>query len=237
MNISTNNAKACARIDVMEGDNFLKAYKRNDGVDSWRASSHFSGASTFNFISISNPISIFPHHSQSIHDILISSHTNPIMKYSAAAFFLAATTAVAAPLATVTSSATASQATSTAYTSATPAVGAAVPETPATPYYDFVGLQLSDEVSGANTDVNVTVDGVPQSLQDLFLGTAVEKNGVVLATSAQLVQNFQGIDCKIELANGDVLADLNTNSNFSFLLNGQEVNVDGDTITCNRVQG
>lgn len=58
-----------------------------------------------------------------------------------------------------------------------------------------VTVQLANEVSGANSDISVPVDGVPRPVQELWGSTPVSNWGIVEGTSAQLTGFEQEITC------------------------------------------
>lgn len=59
-------------------------------------------------------------------------------------------------------------------------------------------LQLANDHSGASADVVIPVDGVKRPIQELWADTAVASNGLVFASSAQLVAFEQTTSCTIE---------------------------------------
>ncbi|KAJ5864459.1 uncharacterized protein N7529_006375 [Penicillium soppii] len=60
-----------------------------------------------------------------------------------------------------------------------------------------VTVQLANDQSGANANVKVPADGEKRSIGSLWGWTAVAKDGVVFATSAQLVKFEQDTACEI----------------------------------------
>lgn len=58
-------------------------------------------------------------------------------------------------------------------------------------------IQLANDQSGANANVAVPVDGVKRSVQELWGHTSVAKNGLVFASSTQLVAFQQTTVCTI----------------------------------------
>ncbi|KAJ5692000.1 hypothetical protein N7462_001423 [Penicillium macrosclerotiorum] len=58
-------------------------------------------------------------------------------------------------------------------------------------------IQLANDQSGANANVAVPVDGVKRPVQELWGHTAVARNGLVFASSAQLTAFQQTTVCTI----------------------------------------
>ena len=58
-------------------------------------------------------------------------------------------------------------------------------------------LQLANDLSGANHNAVILTDGTTYPLTDLFAGTAVDVNGQILASSAQLVAHPTYVQCAI----------------------------------------
>ncbi|KAE8421180.1 hypothetical protein BDV36DRAFT_292614 [Aspergillus pseudocaelatus] len=65
------------------------------------------------------------------------------------------------------------------------------------PNVQTVSVQLSNDQSGANANVDVPTDGNRRSVQALWGHTSVSTNGVVTATSAQLTRFQQSTHCEI----------------------------------------
>jgi hypothetical protein len=86
----------------------------------------------------------------------------------------------------------------------------------AAPTYPTVTVQFSNDQTGANANVPVITDGTPYAVSTLFAGTAVDINGRIIATSAQLTQFVQGTFCVVK-AGDTVIGNLNTDKTFADL--------------------
>ncbi|KAE8375428.1 hypothetical protein BDV26DRAFT_295077 [Aspergillus bertholletiae] len=92
-------------------------------------------------------------------------------------------------------------------------------------------VQLANDQSGANADVDIPTDGRLHSVQALWGGTSVSTNGVVSATSAQLVGFQQTTRCTI-VEQPNVNAQLNAQATWTQLEGGQLVKLDRAWIWC-----
>ena len=94
-----------------------------------------------------------------------------------------------------------------------------------------VTVQLANDQSGANANVDVPADGKKRSIDTLWAHTAVAKNGVVYATSAQLTKFQQDSVCEIT---GDDHLDvkLNARQTWVSLKGGAVVNLKNAFIVC-----
>ncbi len=99
----------------------------------------------------------------------------------------------------------------------------------------FFKLQLSDDITGHNADVNVPANGEPQSLADLFGNTNLVQDGSVIATSAQNVAPGQNIACIIVDTDSGDEVELDQQVTFAQLTGGdsaEEVDVSDFAIVC-----
>ncbi|PNP44747.1 hypothetical protein TGAM01_v202977 [Trichoderma gamsii] len=60
-----------------------------------------------------------------------------------------------------------------------------------------VTVQLSNDVSGANGDASIPLDGRPVDIGQAFGHSNLFKNGKLLVTSIFFVANFQNVDCVV----------------------------------------
>lgn len=60
-----------------------------------------------------------------------------------------------------------------------------------------VTVQLSDDVSGANSDASIPLNGSPVDIGKAFGNSNLFKNGKLLVTSIFFVANFQNVDCVV----------------------------------------
>ncbi len=63
------------------------------------------------------------------------------------------------------------------------------------PAAQVVTFQLTNDIAGITATGNIAANGVAVRLGDLFGNTNLVENGRVVATSAQLVANFQNTFC------------------------------------------
>ncbi|KAJ5335295.1 hypothetical protein N7452_007698 [Penicillium brevicompactum] len=68
---------------------------------------------------------------------------------------------------------------------------------PSSYHVDEVTVQLANDQSGANANVDVPADGKKRSIDSLWGHTAVARKGVVYASSAQLTKFQEDTHCKI----------------------------------------
>ncbi|KAL7931546.1 hypothetical protein V8C35DRAFT_309778 [Trichoderma chlorosporum] len=64
-----------------------------------------------------------------------------------------------------------------------------------------VQVQFANDVTGANGNAQIPLDGVPINLGQAYGGTNLEKDGTLFVTSLQFTANFQNVQC-IVLKNG-----------------------------------
>lgn len=76
------------------------------------------------------------------------------------------------------------------------ASGLAAP-TPQSAWGTTATIQLANDQSGAYADVAVPVDAVKRPVQELFGQTSIAEDGLVFASSAQLVDFEQTVVCTI----------------------------------------
>lgn len=91
-------------------------------------------------------------------------------------------------------------------------------------------VQLANEQSGANANVDIPTDGNPQSVASLWGKTSVSKDGVVYATSAQLVAFQQETSCVI--FQRDRYAELDASKTWVSLSGGEVVDLNGAFVVC-----
>ncbi|KAJ5222740.1 uncharacterized protein N7469_008980 [Penicillium citrinum] len=92
-------------------------------------------------------------------------------------------------------------------------------------------IQLANDQSGANANVAVPEDGRKYSIKSLWGKTAVAKNGVVQATSAQLVAFQQDTECKI-FGDDKLYVELDARKTWAQLKGGKVVNLDRAYVVC-----
>ncbi|KAF7591412.1 hypothetical protein BBP40_001573 [Aspergillus hancockii] len=109
--------------------------------------------------------------------------------------------------------------------SADPAGGKAV---------DTVTVQLANDQSGANAGRTIPADGVKHSIVDLYGKTSVGDNGVVRATSAQLVKFQENTVCKISQKQPAVDVTLNSRQTWKSLQGGATVKLQDATLECRK---
>lgn len=91
-------------------------------------------------------------------------------------------------------------------------------------------LQLANDQSGANANVAVPEDGKKYSIKSLWGRTAVAKNDVVYATSAQLVAFQQDTECRI--FGDDIHVELDAKKTWAQLKGGKVVNLNHAYVVC-----
>ncbi|OGM49325.1 hypothetical protein ABOM_003586 [Aspergillus bombycis] len=94
-----------------------------------------------------------------------------------------------------------------------------------------VTVQLSNEQSGANANVDIPTDGNQRSIQSLWGHTDVTVKGVVTASSAQFNKFQQTSHCKI-VQQPDVNAELNAQQTWVSLNQGKLVQLSHGHIRC-----
>jgi hypothetical protein len=93
-----------------------------------------------------------------------------------------------------------------------------------------VTVQLANDQSGANANVNVPTDGKERHIEALWGKTAVARNGAVYASSAQLTKFQQDSVCEIYGYRLD--AKLNSRQTWVSLKGGSVVNLKDAYIKC-----
>ncbi|KAF7117629.1 hypothetical protein CNMCM5793_006721 [Aspergillus hiratsukae] len=93
-----------------------------------------------------------------------------------------------------------------------------------------VTVQLANDQSGTNANVNIRADGVQHSVESLWGHTSVARNGVVYASSAQLTAFQQDTVCRISGPGVDVT--LTAIHTWSWLQGGKVVNLHEAHIVC-----
>jgi hypothetical protein len=90
-----------------------------------------------------------------------------------------------------------------------------------------LNFSVSDDVSGANVGSSILADGTALSFSDLFSGTAIDRNGAIIATSIQSISNGAGIFCIVSDGEGNQVGLLNEQKTFVDL-DGKEGAVETD---------
>ncbi|CAI7669327.1 unnamed protein product [Penicillium bialowiezense] len=99
-------------------------------------------------------------------------------------------------------------------------------------HVDEVTVQLANDQSGANANVNVPADGKKRAIDSLWGHTAVARKGVVYASSAQLTKFQQDTACEIT-GEHHLDAKLNSRQTWVSLQGGKVVNLkDAFICTC-----
>jgi hypothetical protein len=93
-----------------------------------------------------------------------------------------------------------------------------------------VTVQLANDQSGANANVNIRADGAKHRVESLWGHTSVARNGVVYASSTQLTAFQQDTVCKI--FGGGVDVTLTAIHTWSWLEGGKVVNLKDAYIVC-----
>ena len=102
---------------------------------------------------------------------------------------------------------------------------------PSNQHVDEVTVQLANDQSGANANVDVPADGKKRSIDSLWGHTAVARKGVVYATSAQLTKFEEDTVCKI-FGKHDLYAKLNSRQTWVSLKGGAVVTLKDAYIVC-----
>lgn len=92
-------------------------------------------------------------------------------------------------------------------------------------------IQLANDHSGANANVAVPENGQKYSIKSLWERTAVAKNGVVSASSAQLVAFQQDTVCKI-FGGDHIHVELDARKTWAQLKGGKVVDLDHAFVVC-----
>ncbi|KAJ5529354.1 hypothetical protein N7527_002747 [Penicillium freii] len=92
-------------------------------------------------------------------------------------------------------------------------------------------VQLANDQSGANANVAIPTDGHPRSVAHLWGKTPVSKDGVVHATSAQLVAFQQDTSCVI-FQRDHYYAELDAQKTWVSLKGGEVVDLNGAFVVC-----
>lgn len=80
----------------------------------------------------------------------------------------------------------------------------AISAAPATSPRDTVPsiiISVANDLTGANAAVPVPGDGIARNIPDLFRGTAIDRNGAFMATSAQLTKFSEKTRCFFQNVN------------------------------------
>lgn len=93
-------------------------------------------------------------------------------------------------------------------------------------------IQLANDQTGANANVAVPVDGVKRSVEELWGHTSVAQNGIVFASSAQLVAFSQTVDCTITEYQPHLSATLNAEKNWASLGGGHAMDLCSAQVVC-----
>lgn len=94
-----------------------------------------------------------------------------------------------------------------------------------------VTVQLANDQSGANANVDIPADGNQRSVQALWGKTSVSTNGIVSASSAQLNKFQQTTHCRIT-QNPNVNAELDAQRTWTQLDQGKVVQLTHAFIVC-----
>jgi hypothetical protein len=78
-----------------------------------------------------------------------------------------------------------------AMATASPTLRRQIPQIPS------VTFSLINDITGANVPIPVLADGLPVRFGDAFAGTNLDKNGIVTATSGQLVTLDKNVRCVV----------------------------------------
>ncbi|KAJ9491034.1 hypothetical protein VN97_g2232 [Penicillium thymicola] len=92
-------------------------------------------------------------------------------------------------------------------------------------------VQLANDKSGANANVAIPTDGNPRSVAHLWGKTPVSKDGVVYASSAQLVAFQHDTSCVI-FQRDHYHAELDAQKTWVSLSGGEVVNLNDAFVVC-----
>lgn len=108
----------------------------------------------------------------------------------------------------------------------------AAPARQARQTYPTLNFALSNDVSGAQVGSSIVADRHAITFGDVFHGTALDRDGVIVATSIQSTSNGAGIICTISDHEGNQIGLLTEQTTFVDL-DGQEgaVEVDVSALT------
>lgn len=96
-------------------------------------------------------------------------------------------------------------------------------------------VQLANDQSGANANVAIPTDGNPRSVAHLWGKTPVSKDGVVYASSAQLVAFQQDTSCVIFNRENKHHAELDAKHTWVSLTGGAVVDLSDAFLVCKDV--
>lgn len=116
----------------------------------------------------------------------------------------------------------------TTLAAASPTLRRQAPPTPS------VTFSLSNDITGTNVPLAVLADGTPIRLGTAFAGTALDKAGIVTATSGQLVTLDATVFCVVDNGAGQVwrLNSQNTFVDLDGVEGAVETNVNDFVLTC-----
>lgn len=97
-----------------------------------------------------------------------------------------------------------------------------------------ITISISNDQTGRNAAVTVPGDGIARNIPDLFRGTAVDQDGAITGTSAQLIQFADNTRCFFQ--NVNVIINLNGRATYVDLDNQSDavipVNLNGFNLQC-----
>lgn len=109
--------------------------------------------------------------------------------------------------------------------------GGAAP-TPASAYGSTATIQLANDQSGANINVAVPVDGVTRFVEELWGRTSIAQNGLVFASTAQLIAFSQTVVCTFTYDNPSLSATLNAETTWVSFGGGRVVDLCSAQVVC-----
>ncbi|KAK7189715.1 uncharacterized protein CC84DRAFT_1176709 [Paraphaeosphaeria sporulosa] len=92
-------------------------------------------------------------------------------------------------------------------------------------------VSFINDQTGAHAPVVAPLDGTVINLYNVLIGTPVGVPNQVIASSAQLIDYPQNVDCTINGINGGQLGQLNARQTYVLLKSGG-INLDGATMMC-----
>lgn len=93
-------------------------------------------------------------------------------------------------------------------------------------------IQLANDQSGANADVAIPVDAVKRPVQELWGHTSIAENGLVFASSAQLVDFAQTVVCTITEDWPHLSTTLEAEGSYASLDHGRVVDLCAAQVMC-----
>ncbi|KAL7784635.1 hypothetical protein V8C37DRAFT_420464 [Trichoderma ceciliae] len=98
---------------------------------------------------------------------------------------------------------------------------------------DFVQVQFSNIVTGANGNAPIPLDGTPISLGQAYADTDLSVDGTLFVTSFEFTGNFQNVECNVKFREKKIVASISDPSQDFETFSETPVNWEnGFTISC-----